>query len=97
MLSLSKKQPTSKKTWASIVMKFSWSYFNLESQNYKGVCPNSHIFMYTPVFALTFPPQYYRGLPAMFGQENSFKQNHIEDEPLYDRFYSDFLLTITVI
>ena len=42
--------------------------------------------MYAPVFSIfsvTFPPQYYRGLPPMFGQEDILKQNHTEDEPFY--------------
>lgn len=79
----------------------SWSFFNLESQTQKGTCPNSHIFMHAPVFSIMFPPQYYRGLPPMFSQEDILKQNRIEDESFYDipnsKFYSYFLLTIKII
>jgi len=39
-------------------MKFSWSFFNLESQNQKGMHPNSRKFMPAPVSSTTFPPQF---------------------------------------
>lgn len=78
-----------------------WSFFNLESKNQKGVHPNPCMLMYAPVFSITFPLQYYRRLPPMFGQEDILKQNHIEDETFYDtpnsKFYSVSLLRITII
>lgn len=96
-----KSNPDFKKMWARCVMRLSWSLFNLESKNQKGMHPNPPIFMYAPVFSITFPPQYYRHLPPMFGQGDILKQNHIEDETFYDiptsKFYSVFLLRITMI
>lgn len=95
--------PLFQKMWGKYMVKFSTNLTpraSKESQNQKCVCPNSHIFMYTPVFSVTFLPQYDRDLPPTFNQENIL--NKITEKISHfaislTAVYSDFLLITTII